>query len=381
MRFDELSPHLARIRRLVRPDGHTLQPTSQAEALYRDLDRNRGGLESLGIRFQYSTLAVRASDAPQAKGCRYCGYCLYGCAYDAIFSASAALGRMIAEGTVDYVGGVLVDRTVSTESGIRLETRMADGTRRSFQGNRAFLASGVLETARIVLNSTNRRPRELVLKQSDMFTIPLLRYRPSGGISGERLHTLCQMIVDIDDPAISSYPVQLQLYGYNDMYASILRRRFGRLVPTRLRRAIAERLFVAFGYLHSASSATLRVTREDGVEGRLRVTGREHPDSTRVCRAIATKLFRCSWRVKALPIPGQLRRDQPGAAHRWGGCFPMRVDPAPFETDRLGRMPSLRGLHIVDATILPTVPAGPLATTVMGNAYRIASECPLNNAS
>jgi choline dehydrogenase-like flavoprotein len=37
----------------------------------------------------------------------------------------------------------------------------------------------------------------------------------------------------------------------------------------------------------------------------------------------------------------------------------------------------LRGVHIVDASVLPTIPASPTAFTVMANAHRIASEVPL----
>jgi choline dehydrogenase-like flavoprotein len=38
-------------------------------------------------------------------------------------------------------------------------------------------------------------------------------------------------------------------------------------------------------------------------------------------------------------------------------------------------------MHIVDSSVLPSLPAGPVALTMMANAHRIASECPIGYAA
>ncbi len=53
----------------------------------------------------------------------------------------------------------------------------------------------------------------------------------------------------------------------------------------------------------------------------------------------------------------------------------MRHARGDLETDVWGSLGALPGVHIVDASILPSVPPTPLAFTVMANAHRIASRC------
>ena len=52
----------------------------------------------------------------------------------------------------------------------------------------------------------------------------------------------------------------------------------------------------------------------------------------------------------------------------------MRRSPRVGETDLLGRPKGLKRVHVVDATVLPSVPASTITYTVMANAARIATE-------
>jgi hypothetical protein len=279
---------------------------------------------------------------------------------------------------------MLADRVSVLGNRIRIEGRSAtDNGARVFEGEAVFVAAGLLESARIVLNSTRRASVSLQVRQSDIFTFPMLRYRSTGTIAQERIHTLCQMVMDISDSGISPNPIQLQLYGYNDLYPELLARRLGPLAfPLKpLLRHISERLFVAFGYLHSDVSSRVWITRSDDSDGRLHLRGELEYKTQSAGQAVVRKLFRLQKYLRAVPVPLQLRFDNPGGGHRSGGCFPMRHAPVGLQTDSLGRIAGLPGVHIVDSSILPSVPARPVAFTVMANAYRIASQSPLGNVA
>ena len=378
----ELSTHYSAVSEFMSPRDATLRPTTQARQLHDDLTHCRRELEREGIRFQYASLAVRTSDDENGKGCRYCGVCLYGCPYGSIFSAASQLEAMVRSGQISYVSDVLVDRISKSPVGVRVEARSArDNSPRTFEGQSAFLAAGLLESARIILNSTNQSSKPLPVQQSDIFTIPLLRYRSAKDISRERLHTLCQTVVEVNDSAICPQPVQLQLYGYNDLYPQLLARRLGLLArPLEpLLRTVSARLMVAFGYLHSDVSSRVWITRTGDRSGRLRLEGQANPESQRIGRAVVRKLSRMRHHLRTVPLPMQLRFDQPGGGHRSGGCFPMRRSPAELETDSWGCIPELPGVHIVDSSVLPSVPACPVAFTAMANAHRIASGCRIEN--
>jgi choline dehydrogenase-like flavoprotein len=357
----QLEPHYAAILDLMCPGSKPfVNPSSQASALHADMTSRRKELEAAGIRFDYSSLAVRSD-------CRSCGLCLYGCPYDSIFESGTALSRLVREGLVSHVPNVIVDRLSVTDSQVSIEGRSMQGdSKRVFTGKSVFIASGLLETVRIVLNSTSAIP--VRIQTSEIFTVPMLRYRRSRGMSAERLHTLCQMILNVDDRNISEHPIQLQLYGYNDLY------------PARaFMRSIAERLFVAFGYLHSQISSTLEVAPAANGQGKLTLTGHENREGRQVARLVVNKLLRNRHRMRMLPISPRLQFDLPGGSVRNGACFPMRRDPEGLQTDIWGCVPGLRNVHLVDASVLPAIPAGPIAFTVMANAHRIASECPIDD--
>ena len=265
---------------------------------------------------------------------------------------------------------------------LRIEGRSTTGDGvRTFEAERVFLAAGVLETARIALNSTNLK-NAILARQSDIFTLPMLRYRSSGRVDRERITTLSQIVLRIEDEHVCTHPVHLQLYGYNDLYMSILQSRFGRIgapMERMLGRA-AQRLFVAFGYLHSEVSSTIRISRLATSVGTLRLESLFNIESHDVGRAVAMKLLRNQRCFQALPLWFDVRFGETGAGHRIGGSFPMRRTPKLHETNRWGVLPDLDGVHLVDASVLSSISAAPIAFTAMANAHRIASECPLTDA-
>jgi choline dehydrogenase-like flavoprotein len=73
------------------------------------------------------------------------------------------------------------------------------------------------------------------------------------------------------------------------------------------------------------------------------------------------------------PIPGLVQLGAPGKGNHVGGSFPMRRAPGDLESDVLGRPRGFDRVHVVDASVFPSVPATTVTLTVMANAHRIAS--------
>jgi choline dehydrogenase-like flavoprotein len=392
---EELSPHYAAVHALlsdVSESGSTgvgfpaeasareLHPSSQAQALYADLSASRHQLEGEGIRYDYAQLAVRATDRNGQKGCRYCGLCLYGCPYDCRYSAASTLTRLISDGQVGYIPDVVVDKLSHDNGQARIEGRsLANGAPLTFWGRQVFVAAGLLETSRIILASLGLYDTTLQVRHSDIFTLPVVRYRAAGNVVREKLHTLCQIVAEIEDDTICSHPVHLQFYGYNDLYLQLMVRRLGwmarPLAPAL--RVVAARLFVIFGYLHSNVSSSVKLTLSGKGDACLHLEGQPNPQAWRISQAVARKLFKNRTYFHALPLILQPRLDLPGGGYHSGGTFPMRHMPKFLETDRWGSLPSFPNVHLIDASVLPTIPASPMAFTVMANAHRIASECPV----
>jgi choline dehydrogenase-like flavoprotein len=376
----DLDPHYATIGKMIEgSSAPQLHPSTQAKALYADLSAGANLLHRNGISFEYPQLAVRAADHNGAKGCRYCGLCLFGCPYDSRYSADTTLHELVRAGQADYEPDMLVRRLVPSDGMVRIEGRSRRGEARVFFAQRVFLAAGLLESTRIVLESLGIYGKPLRINHSDIFTVPLLRYHRSPGIQVEKLHTLCQLTAEVEDTSICAHRVHLQFYGYNELYRTLLEDKIRPLAKplTPVLESLYGRLLVIFGYLHSDVSSSIRLSLSQGVNPVVTLEGKSNPEAQRICMAVLRKLQRHHMCFKGITLRSRLRLDLPGGGYHSGGTLPMRRIPEALETDSLGRLPSLPGIHVVDASVLPTVPASPTAFTVMANAHRIASEVPI----
>jgi len=74
-----------------------------------------------------------------------------------------------------------------------------------------------------------------------------------------------------------------------------------------------------------------------------------------------------------VPLLPLLSVSPPGRGAHNGGTFPMSRKPGEFETDIWGRLPAHQRIHIVDASVFPSIPAPTITYTLMANAHRIAA--------
>jgi choline dehydrogenase-like flavoprotein len=74
------------------------------------------------------------------------------------------------------------------------------------------------------------------------------------------------------------------------------------------------------------------------------------------------------------PVVPAMQFAEPGRSYHSGGTFPMRAKPGKFETDTLGQPTGLERVHLLDASVFPSIPATTITLTVMANAHRIATQ-------
>lgn len=330
-------------------DAKRLDATPQVEALLADLRRS-------GVLAGRSRLAVRVD------ACRYVGLCMIGCPYGAIWSSASTLPLL----DVDHRPGAVV--ASFEERGDVVRVRLAGGD--ELVTERLYLATGALESTRLVLASLGLVDRELQMLDSAYYTVPLLRRRGARVSPATAGNTLAQAFVELDDPSVSAHRVHLQLYGFNDLMlrAVAAKARLPERAAQRLLAPLLGRLFYLQGYLHSDESA--RITcRLDG-DGVLIVEA-PTPDRDRPRRVLAALR---SLRLGIEPLTPMLQAWPAGKGFHHGGSLPMRESPGELESDLLGRPGGLRRVHVVDAAVLPTVPAQTVTLPVMANAHRIGTQ-------
>ena len=353
--------------------SEALNLSRQATILKERLEKRRESLRQAGILFGQARVAVKAG----SQGCVYCGLCMYGCPFGYIYNAESTLQELKRHPNFSYYPDIIVKelREVGDHvviGGYRRATRDSF----SCSGARVYLATGVVATAGIVLRSLGLYDRPVLLKDSQYYLFPLALQCSGGDVRGESLHTLSQLFIEIFDEQVAQHSIHLQVYSYNDLIGKAVRGSFGRAAPLLepCLRALEKRLLIVQGYLHSDDSSQIAVSLEKGEPDRLRLAARLNPEVRPTIRRVLRKLMRHAPRIGAWPLTPMLQVAEPGRGFHSGGSFPMRKDPGELETDTLGRLPGWHRIHIVDASVLPDIPATQITFNVMANSHRIAWE-------
>lgn len=350
---------------------------SQARAFHADLTRARETLLARGIHFGRGRVAIRAATPGALDGCQYCGLCAYGCPYEAIYNSATTIRAWSKAGLVDYRPGLAARRFVEKGGQVFVECEDATGGRTDLCFERLFVACGVLPTAALVLESLEKFDTTVMARDSQYFLVPLLRAHGPRGMETERLHTLSQIFLELIDPKVCNRTVHLQTYTYNDLLPAALRNMTGPFAPfvTPMLGAVVSRLLILMGFLHSDQSQQLALTlTRTGTRRKLCVKAVPNKVTAQVIRRVVRKLYSQSRLLRAIPVGPMANAGKPGGSFHIGSTFPMSTTPGSGETDLLGRLNGFEKVHLVDASILPSLAATTITFTAMANAHRIASE-------
>ena len=337
-----------------------IAPSLQGAALLARLERARAGLVAGGVYVGAARHAV--------SQCRRCGLCLQGCPYGFIWSAGQVLPKLTAMGMGHRAGVVL--RLEEQADGVAV--MLAGGE--VLVGARVFVAAGVLETARIMLSS-GPAGRELMLLDSQQAFLPMLhRWGAGGPVNQPPFHTLPQAFVEMDDKAVSPHLVHAQIYSWNEYYLRDLMANYAKKLPGSgfIWAAMARRLMVAQVFLHSAHSA--RIGLRMAADGRLVTRIEPRGETHGVMMAAVAKLAGAMGRGGLIPLRFAARLGAAGASFHTGGTVPMAAVPGIGTSDRLGRPYGMERVHLVDASVFPSIPATTITFSVMANAHRIGTE-------
>jgi choline dehydrogenase-like flavoprotein len=351
-----------------------LKPSGQGGLLLKNLERHRDVLRARGWHFGQSRLAIRAADSPRGIGCVYCGQCMTGCVYDCIYNSADTVRELRANKNFQYEGDVIVTKLRESSGAVSIEGfHRTSGQGLSFGTGRAYLASGVIPTAQILLRSQNAFDQPLKLRDSQYFLFPIILARRVRDVQAEALYTLSQVFLELNHPRISRRSVHLQIYTYSDLIASAVQHSLGPLKM--FTRQILERLVIVQGYLHSDDSATIEMTlRRNGEKDLLQLEPRLNPETSGTIKRVLGEVLKQFRALRGIAVPPMLQIARPGRGFHCGGSFPMRVQPANFESNCLGQPFGWNRVHVVDASVFPTVPATTITFSVMANAHRIASQ-------
>ena len=301
----------------------------------------------------------------QRQSCDFNFGCLWGCPRGAIYDARHDIALLRQHGQFELRDAV-AHRLARAEGG--WEVVLAGGG--ALRAPRIVVAAGTLGSLHLVAPLLGT-VAELHLLNSPVIAMPLLVPRRLVGKRPAMGHSLAQLGFRLTcSPAPGDY-VSGAVYEMGGLPPSSFAARMplGRRAATEIFRALAPALLVATVYFPGRWSANT-VTLQPSADGpRITVRGGVAPGFHKVARMVRRRLTRIWRALGAVPLPGAALATAGTDAHL-GGVFPMGGGP-PHGTNAWGELNGLPGLHLVDGSVLPTVPSKFTTLTVMANADRI----------
>jgi choline dehydrogenase-like flavoprotein len=248
---------LARRLPLYREDCVPLEPSRQAQELMADIALHRHSLRDAGFHCGQARLAVRAQRRGEQPGCVYCGLCLDGCPHELIYNSTSTLTKLMQRPNFRYLPDAVVQRISESRGGVRITARsLHHGETQQFDGERIYLAAGVLSTTRILLESLEAWEQPLTLKDSQYFLLPWIRRKGVSAAGRSRLHTLAQLFVELQRPGSGERSIHPQVYTYNEPTRRVVLGKLGfaAAVAGGLTEPVLARMLLIQGYLHSDQS-------------------------------------------------------------------------------------------------------------------------------
>ncbi|MDH5286941.1 MAG: GMC oxidoreductase [Betaproteobacteria bacterium] len=330
---------------------------------------SRRAAKADGFRMGRARLAVLAQDAPGGRqGCDARGLCLWGCPRRATYSSRHDLAGLRRHAGFVHLPAHVVERLERGAAGWLARTRGPDGGGKTVAARRVVLAAGTVASTAIAMRSlAGFRAAQLLHLPMAAFALWLPRFTGAHAVPGPATAQLA-FTLDGDAPQ--------EVCGYTFSTHGLPMTEFLRHAPLSaagaapLLRALLPSCIVANCFLPSRLTRSRVELRDDGT---LVVTGGEAEDAAEFGERVRARLAAAFAASGARMLPGSFRRGAAGADVHYAGTMPMRASPRPGECDADGELRGLEGVHLADASALPTLPAKSHTLAVMANAHRIGA--------
>lgn len=344
------------------------QPPLPLDALHQRLldhyARRRTAFPGLGFRLGRSRVAVLSQPLDDRKACDLAGNCLWGCHNQALYSASQELQKLKQYPGFQHVQDFLVDELQKQDgSWTIIDPRSA----RRWRGTRLLLAAGTLASTRLALKGLNHSaPIPLLSSPTAAFLLwlPKMLGTPRAPAFGLGQLSFALALT----PSATAFGSTFSTTGL-PMTEFVSRIPLSKRYSIELLKNLLSACVVGNLFLPGHLSHNTVVLRPDGS---LSINGHEHPELPGLMKAAEAKLRRIYWKMGALLMPMSFTVGRPGADIHYAGTLPMHSTPRIGQTDGLGEVAGLGGVHIVDGACLPSLTEKSHTLTLMANADRIA---------
>ena len=350
---ESIKPSEADIRlvsELLNPSTFEITIETTGEQVYKTVQKLGPDLVVIN-----PTLAIDTQSTSKNK-CINLGNCLTGCEVDSIWYAGDMIKKWSESDLIDYRSGVLVEKLVVQGSKVEIHARVKSKDC-VFIASKVFLATGVLSTSQILLNS--KMLEEVVINETPTYFLAAISIHPGMPPIANRITLSKAWLTD----ATNSFLVQLYSPGKGNL------KRIQGALPAFFSRGLILKVATRFLMPLIIYSKELPAARMfyNSEQERIEIIPIKSKKRKTDFKKIV-KLIRGPFMKSLALIPPYrifLKREILSGYH-FGASIPHGGI-----TDDLGQISGFDNIHIVDASVLPEINPGSLASIAMINAVRI----------
>jgi len=297
-----------------------------------------------------------------------------------MFSSKYVLNDLIKDKNFQYINhhfAYKIFQDKNSNNGELMCININNQSKVKFQYNKIFISCGPISSAMLILRSKLIDKKEILLKESQRFYIPIfLKNKPSFNYEINK-NTLPEIFFEIYNNAISNQSIHLQLYSFSEIMLKPFEKIMGNYANSlpKILPFVFNNIFVLLGYMHSKDSNSLNIKYEGTFEDISNYT--LSPLNSIDTKKIVIDLLNLLRKELNFFIINStfLNNSKTGSSYHYGGSFPM-TNKTNIEnsTNLKGKLNNYENIYITDQSVLPEMPGAPTTFNAMINAARIAND-------
>ena len=301
--------------------------------------------------------------------CKLSGFCLSGCPNNAIWSSRVSLLKMMENKDLTIKASLRVVGVEEINERVKVSIVGHDGKISFMECDQLFLAAGPISTFEILANS-NLVPNSIKLVDSAMTIVPMISLRhlifsktPKRALTSDFIRFRYG----------GSKVAFAQLYPPSNFLAPKIRFFANRILKNkRFGLFVFRFISVAMIYQAGVDSKSIKIEAmktQNGLENSLIFSPQGFNRKIRL--PIVTRM---EFLKKGLLPFMSLKKIAPaGTGIHYGSTLPTVNVSKPFTTDSMGLLNGCNRINVVDGSILPEIPAGPITLSLMANSFKIGN--------
>lgn len=302
----------------------------------------------------------------KSNGCLKCGQCMSGCFYDHIYKPEKEFNSFIKSNKIEYLPDVFVDSFEEKKNKIIIKYYDKENKEKTINCDKLILAAGALNSTIIHAKSYNLFDYRFKLLSKSGTVTPLLNFNFQKDIWPNR-HTLPLIFLTLLDK--NNIDLYSQISKPNEL---VIKKLMGSSVKhSILSKIISKTFLIAHSNLSSKNSDFYEFALKKSGNNPTKVEIEKIINSNKINKEkeIRKKVNNIFYSANIFPI--NFARKYTDSQHN-GGSLPMVKDAKqPNETFENGTTKFSNKIFYVDSSVLPNLPATPIALPMMANAARI----------